>query len=1280
MKLNNFTHQYPISKTLRFELKPVGETADYIEDFKSQYLKDIVTQDEQRAEDYKIIKEIIDDYHRDYIEEKLSNPCDPKTGELFISEEDFENAYSYFENFRKISKDEKAKKNWVDTQTGLRKKLVKAFIGNARLFSKELIKEDLENWLKQKGEWDEHKDVVTNFKKFTTYFTGFHENRKNIYSAEEQSTAISHRLMNENLIFFFKNCVQYKSVINKYPDFSFSLENELMKKMNVNTLQEVFHPGYFVNLFTQSGIDLFNECLGGRTTDKGEKIQGLNETINFYRQKKSLKKRELPNFIGLYKQILSDRESSSFIPVAFESDKELLDALEKLFEEMSDSNGLLSRLEKSISHLQESDLEKTYVKGGINLRSMSQNIYKSHFIVNNAVTHHVESILFRAPKSGKVSEALEEKRKKYVNNHEAFSIGELETMISNYSLSLDDDHEDKNILSDKTHPILNHFLNAIHDVKNDEEIQFEQSIRMVKSLFSLEVLNSGKKGADQKQQIQKALDAFLAIIHAVKPLHLVKGRKPLDLPDIDMGFYAEFLEQFNTCESLIIGLYNKTRNHLTKKPFSTDKIKINFENPTFLVGWDYNQAKGNNANILRKNGMYYLAIMHPEHNKIFDDHPEDESGESFERINYKLIPNINRMLPKVFFSKKGIENFGPSKEILDIYKNGEHKKGSSFNLNSCHKLIDFFKENIGKYKANPGDKFGWEVFNFQFSETESYKDISYFYTELENQAYKLWFSTISETYINQCIKEGKLYLFQIYNKDFSTFSSGKPNLHTLYWKALFDLNNLKNVVAKLNGEAEMFYRKHSIKKDDRIIHHKDKTLHNKNENNPKKESVFEYDIIKDKRYTVDKFHFHAPITLNFKAKGITRFNDGMNKMIADSHDTHVIGIDRGERHLLYYTVINPQGSIVEQGSFNTIKTDQNYEVDYRQKLDEKEKARDEARKSWTTVENIKELKAGYLSHVIHKLALLIVKYDAIVCLEDLNYGFKRGRFKVEKQVYQKFEKALIDKLNYLVFKDAKPNEPGHVLNALQLTAPFVSFKKLGKQTGMLYYVPASYTSKIDPNTGYMNFLYTRYESLPKSKRFFETMDDIRYNADKGYFEYSFDYSKTNPDRDLSGYQTKWTICTHGDLRYKNQRNVHGNFESIPVNVTEEMKALFEKHGISYQNGGDLREQIALAKNSNFYRKLYKLLFVTVSLRHSKTGTDEDFILSPVADENGHFFDSRTASKTLPRDADANGAYHIALKGLWNIQKIKKWDGESKLDLYMKNVDWFSFALQKPFKK
>ncbi len=297
-------------------------------------------------------------------------------------------------------------------------------------------------------------------------------------------------------------------------------------------------------------------------------------------------------------------------------------------------------------------------------------------------------------------------------------------------------------------------------------------------------------------------------------------------------------------------------------------------------------------------------------------------------------------------------------------------------------------------------------------------------------------------------------------------------------------------------------------------------------------------------------------------------------------------------------------------------------------------------------------------------------------MEDLNFGFKRGRFKVEKQVYQKFEKAVIDKLNYLVFKDAKLGTPGHYLNAYQLTSKFESFEKLGKQTGVLFYVGAAYTSKIDPNTGFVSFLKTAYESCSKSKLFFEGFDSIVWNAKEGYFEFHIDYAAQCPDRKLGSYPKKWVVCTHGELRYKNQRNSHGVFESIPINVSEELRSHFDKAGIQYEEGQELKIQLAELKKSNVYKKIHRLIGLTLSLRHSKSGTEEDFILSPVANEAGEFFDSRKAQKEQPQDADANGAYHIALKGLWNLQQIEKtdWSQEKpKVNLAMKNETWFSFA-------
>jgi len=660
-------------------------------------------------------------------------------------------------------------------------------------------------------------------------------------------------------------------------------------------------------------------------------------------------------------------------------------------------------------------------------------------------------------------------------------------------------------------------------------------------------------------------------------------------------------------------------------------------------------------------------------------------GEGFRKIVYKLLPGANKMLPKVFFSNSRIDFFAPSEEVQRIRNTASHSKGGTpqkgyskaeFNLKDCHVLIDFFKASIEKH-------YEWRQYNFKWSPTISYQDISAFYKELQDQAYKIEFHHIKDSYIDECIKDGELFLFQIYNKDFSKYSKGTPNLHTLYWRGLFEPENLKDVVLKLNGEAEMFFRSHSIKKKNAIVHRAGEKIPLKNSDKKGEFGQFKYDIVKDKRYTKDKFFLHVPITLNHKASGENRFNDAINKAI--TNDTNVIGIDRGERHLLYFCLINSKGDIIKQGSLNTISPAGGGEpVDYQKKLDVREKQRDEARKSWTAIENIKELKEGYLSQVVHKITQLMVEHNAIVCLEDLNFGFKRGRFKVEKQVYQKFEKALINKLNYIVDKkETNPKKPRHYLNAMQLAAPFISFEKMGKQSGALYYVRADYTSKICPVTGFINLLKPYYQSVEKSQLFFSNFESIRFNGKD--FEFGFDYKKTNPTAKLKGSKTSWVVTSHGD-RIVGKKNEHNKWESTTLKPTDEIIASLSDAEIDWQSQDNILDEVLAQSSKRFFQSLMWCLRITLQMRNSRpnsTESDDDYLVSPIAYKEGGFYDSRDSKDGLPKDADANGAYHIALKGLWNIDQIVQhdWSVEKPkpLKLNMSNEEWFAFIQNKAYR-
>ena len=255
----------------------------------------------------------------------------------------------------------------------------------------------------------------------------------------------------------------------------------------------------------------------------------------------------------------------------------------------------------------------------------------------------------------------------------------------------------------------------------------------------------------------------------------------------------------------------------------------------------------------------------------------------------------------------------------------------------------------------------------------------------------------------------------------------------------------------------------------------------------------------------------------------------------------------------------------------------------------------------------------------------------------------------------------------------RASDLGGILKAYQLTdsyADFMKYKK--KQCGFLFYVPAWNTSKMDPTTGFVSLFDTRYVNTAKSQEFFGKFKDIRFNSNKDYFE--FDVEKYS-DFASQAEDTRqdWTICTHGNriITFRNSEK-NGEWDNKEVILTKEFTELFEKYNIDYKNS-NLQKLITLQTDKNFFDSLLKLFKLTLQMRNSKTGTDIDYLISPVANSQGVFFDSRKVDKTLPENADANGAFNIARKGQWVIEQIKKADDLKKVKLAISNKEWLQFV-------
>jgi CRISPR-associated protein Cpf1 len=1364
--LSQLTQQYQVAKTLRFELKPIAETLDWIKKHNIIEHKNHILQgkDAERATNYQYLKKLLDEMHRIFLQQALvveKNSAEKQELERIISnihQQTLEGEYPSIINDKTIKiRDglkilferlynktltywvyqykEEMPIFWQQDIDELNKKIAdtddKKLIKNYQRIISTLIKKQqkvefkgkdykaltsgglalqLLEWLIRKEKiqltyqelqlpnsalttlctWQDLLKIVRCFDGFTTYLTGFNENRANVYHVGDKqgfiSTSVLYRCFEQNLQFHLANGQKWQTIwkniqANKAQllEKGFDIDSKLAQLEQVFdvSLDAFFAPETFAEFISQEGINKYNQVLGGLASKIGEhKTQGLNEIINLARQQISAKRSQFPPFQLLYKQILSKGEKP-FIET-FENDQEVIAALNEFISEHIDNpEGFIS---KFASELNDTLLAAIDDKAHIYIAKDKLNVI-SHALSGN--WHSIKGWFEKVYTDKEVGKIL---NTKYINVEQLDSA--MACIVEDENFYQAHIRTSKNELAqhiDEQNVFLSWFEYQLKSTLTKILIAAERYKQLNLSNIDKNRSKIGEKGFEQIAIIKNLLDECNELNRFLTHFKWQKSM-PQQHADYWYSFIQSQLDAFPIFE-----LYNKVRNYVTKKPFSTDKLKINFDNSTLLDGWDRNKESANYGVLFEKQGNYYLGIMTPNSNMIFDydELPSDSenkikqknelkkqvlatSGESaYRKINYKLLPGPNKMLPKVFFAKSNIDFYQPSDEIIKIKNEKLYSKEAikQFGIENLHKYIEFCQQSLLKHPE-------WaKAYGFteeSFKPSTSYNSVDEFYREIEQKGYSLTFDEIKESYINQKIANGELYLFQIYNKDFSANKKrpGTDNLHTSYWKFLFSKDNLVNTVLKLNGQAEIFYRPASIEyePEKRIKGHHAETLKDK----------FNYPILKDKRYSEDKFLFHCPITFNFKAQSQPiGFNQTVRQFLKNNQQVNIIGIDRGEKHLLYYSIINPQGEILEQGSFNTItnnyKTDEGFKsksIDYRQKLDEKEKLRDTARKSWSAIENIKDLKAGYLSHIVHKLAQLIIKYNAIVVLEDLNQGFKRGRFKIEKQVYQKFEKALIDKLNYLTFKDRESRtQAGHYLNAYQLTNKFESFQKMGKQSGILFYTTAEYTSTTDPVTGFIKNIYKSYKNVADSITFWQQFDAIVYNHVKDRFEFTYNVSKFSTANETLNKQI-WTVCSNVQRSfYVAETNTHELFL-----VTDKIKELLANAGHNYSSQPNIKEFLIQCQSKQVHKDMLRqfnfILTMRVTDSNYESGTSEnDFILSPVEP----FFDSRKARTLLPENGDANGAYNIARKGILMLQAINTSETVDKVDLMVKKEQWQNYC-------
>lgn len=1325
--LNQFTNLYQVSKTLRFELKPIGKTA---KTFK-QWLEgmentddetNLFAKDRKIKEAYLVIKPIMDKIHEEFIESSLTSK---EAKEIDFSQ--------YFEAY--------CEKDAEKFEKGLREKIGETYQVAGKEFSEKISKAIGKEFktkkpfecltdskmfhylsanvkeIAAKNGMEEHAldEHIKQFKGFWGYLNGYNTNRENYYTTDkEQSTAVATRIIHENLPTFCDNILRFEKCREEYLgiyDFlrdnnrETKIKNEQGGEVEAEAIVDtVFQIGHFNECLAQSGIEEYNRIIGN-----------YNFLINLYNQARNEERdfNKIDEFETLYKQIGCGKKKSVYESLQGSDDmRNLLQKAKMAGDRMfqGNSEGLeINTVPAFIKFLRECDNWD-----GIYMSSAAINIISNAYFAN---WHSVKDKL----KEKKACATYDRNREEPIKLRDAvelsglFSVLDAEQSEHFFKQSLfsdDKTNEYRGVLDKALTPSRNLINLMCFDIEQNIKAFLEDSSHIITlKNFKDENNHTGEEDKTIKQ-IKDWFDSATDAMRIVRYFAVRKSKMKGNISNVAMEqalsnlLYNDDAQWFRW--------YDLVRNYLTKKPqddVKENKLKLNFGTSSLLGGWSDGQEKTKAATLLKYNNEMYLCILKTKN--VFDT--SKEGNPIYETEHSEASRLILRNLKFQTLAGKG---------FLGEYQVSYGEMGKSDPTKAIHclqKIIE--KRYVEKYPLL--EKFV----------SNTYTDKAIFDAEVIEtlkECYVCEFVPIDWNVVSEKHNNAELFLFKIHCKDYEPNTTGKKDLQTMYWEDVLTEGSMHQLCAG----AEIFMRE-PVAKESPVKHRVGSKFVNKRDVDghtiPEHiyKEIFSYvngktkiisveakkyidekkvtikdvrfEIVKNNRfYGETKYMFHCPIKLHFEAKDpkyvFSEVNSHITDALQQSDNLQFIGIDRGEKHLVYSCTIDQNGKIIKCNHHDNING-----TDYVQKLEAVADERIIAKKNWQAQNKIKDLKTGYISHVVHRLVEETIKDGdtiaphAFIVLEDLSTEMKRGRQKIEKQVYQNLELALAKKFNFVVDKDAKQGELGSVSKALQLTPPVSNYQDIEgkKQFGVMLYTRANYTSITDPATGWRKTVYIKNgnEEVIRTQ-ILNAFSDFGIDGNDYYFEY-VEAHAGHTWRMFSGKDGEPLPRFQNKKQMLDDKNV---WEAEPINVVEILDQLFANFDKTKSFKVQIEQGVELEKvegrSETAWQSLRYVLDLIQQIRNSgKKKEDDNFLYSPVRSENGEHFDTRNYQNNGElseiEDADANGAYNIARKGLIMDAHIKQWinsgrrmksskkdEKTSDLDLFVSDREWDLWLLDR----
>ena len=1328
-QFKDFTNKYSLTKTLRFELKRafLNDNGEFYTDKNknTESWQKIVDEQIKINEARTLIKPLIDALHRKLIEEFLESFALDKDRLTVNEHGNIFSVYEVYERLKKGDAQEKKKKRvllkkiekqladyftkeltkfYSDTLVGVKidkKGKKKEF----NLSKENLVKGESLFYLMLTAVGHEDFRVFVDLKSHVEVYNGLTgalkdlaENRRHYYGNQLKHGQYATRYFKDNLEIYLQNKFLFEEKIKKH----------LSEFADLSEDEEIFNLANYGKFITDKGIEEYNE-----------KISQINSELNQVVQENSNLKKELPRKLStLFSSIGSEKEQKF---ESVDSLQELVELADALRETISKTIETQKEFYKNFFSYTENDedLEKIYIKKN-NITKISQEILADWRALSGAYT---KSDKLKSLKD--IKEYIEQIRPRALG-HGSFKWEDFKGAWEQNELALLEGGE-----------AFTEIKVGDSKKKNFEKVE-ELEERFTKATERLSQFNSleeaknilGQEYENVITNIKNYLDRVIAIIRRARVFTTIN--KSLELLD-SINEEQKHQEFYEALDLLLRGngleireidkAYNKIRNFLRKEDKNPEELRIYYSS-AFLEGWDVNKV-GDKLGFFVKDAEnnVYLAVSRVAYQgeigkfvkKAYQDSAECSSGFCIALVKTmgdpgKDITTYFRIDDKVVRKVKDIdftrEKYWDS-EIYQMYKEvADNYDGKGFSPRYWTKEVAG-EEKLNKfikYFANLAKEYQWENNKLQLNLKDSYDSWQEFVEDIKKQAYIFKWHAIEEDTIKDWLENEKIFLFKICNKDLCSNAgknTGKWNAHTIIFKELFDDKNIERacIPTRLGANAKIFVR--SAKEQERLVESKDK----EGQLLKREDGSQEYE---HHRYAETKFILHIPVFLNQCADGINNkleFNKEINYLVRSTDNLQIVGIDRGEKHLLYKSAINEEGVLVtESESLNKIDG-----VNYKKILKEAERQMDENTKKWLTVGNIKSKKEGYLSKVMGILSKDVVNNNSIIVLEDLNFGFARkrgGQFKAS--VYQQFQAKLLSKLGFLIDKDRFLEKNGNKYqlkeevkgkiseNAPQLTESDteIAFSDLKGQHGIVFFVNPAHTSTTCPKCGWFKEVNNVHYSGIKNTAKEYNKNNFKISKKDSYFEIEY---KVEHDTGVKEDGKKKTIkkeytrkiTTNVDRWYFDRANstyyyissedLNRFLEKLFTTGFEENEFAFftsKTEGFGLENlEGDLFEKIySKQENETNWKAFVFAINRVFAIRNSVSEkyAEEDNVSEKEQDfahcpECG--FDTRKDNEI--KDGDALGAYNIARKGQMVLQRIK--ENPENPNLNISKYDWMEFT-------